>query len=295
MLLTVFTPTYNRAHTLGLVYECLCRQNSKDFEWLVIDDGSTDNTEELVADLNYKADFPVRYFKKENGGKHTAYNLALDRAGGQLFFVLDSDDTIPDDFMKTVSELNADMAGDDSIGGAVALISDKSGNLRGASFPNGLRTTLMTLVRKEYVGEYVFIFKTRVAKRFRFPVIKSEKYMPLRIVYDMFEDYQFLTVNKVLTIREYLNDGLSNSYNRHLVDCPLGFMMFHKNRYLAAHSLSEKFSNAIAYNAFRHIAKGKGLPTEDFSPLFIRLMSLPGAILASRFKKNVNRSVFRQT
>lgn len=295
MLLTIFTPTYNRAHTLKRTFESLCSQKIKDFEWLVVDDGSTDETEHLVRDLNKFADFPVRYFKKENGGKHTAYNLALEYAEGQLFFVLDSDDTIPADFVCTVSQLYAEMAGDDSIGGAIALISDHIGNLRGIRFADNLKTTLMTLIRKGYIGEYAFIFKTVHARRFRFPVIESEKYMPLRIVYDMFEEYHFLAVNKILTIREYHTDGLSYSYNRHLVECPLGFMLFHKNRYLVAQSLSEKISNAIAYCAFRHIARGKGLETEDFNPVLVRMMSLPGTILAWRFKKNSNRPLFDKT
>lgn len=295
MLITIFTPTFNRAHYLEQTFKSLCRQQGKEFEWLVIDDGSTDNTELLIEDFSTKADFPVRYLRKKNGGKHTAYNLALEHAEGQLFFVLDSDDTIPDDFVNTVSQLYAEMAGDDSIGGAIALISDHIGNLRGIRFADNLKTTLMTLIRKGYIGEYAFIFKTVPARRFRFPVIESEKYMPLRIVYDMFEEYQFLAVNKILTIREYHTDGLSYSYNRHLVECPLGFMLFHKNRYLVAQSLSEKISNAIAYCAFRCIARGKGLETEDFNPLLVRIMSLPGTILAWRFKKNANRPLFGKT
>lgn len=289
MLLTIFTPTFNRAHTLARTFESLCRQPNRDFEWVVINDGSRDNTDSLITDFKTKADFPIRYFKKENGGKHTAYNLALDTAEGSLFFVLDSDDTIPETFMETVTELYADIDGDDSIGGAVALISDNAGKLRGIKFAANLKATLMTLERRGYKGEYVFIFKTIIAKQFRFPVIKSEKYMPLRIVYDMFEKYQFLTVNKVLTFREYLNDGLIHSYKSFLVDCPIGFMMFHKNRYLAAKSISEKIHSAIAYSAFRHLAQEKGHTSKEFNPLIVRLMSLPGAILAHQFRKNAHK------
>lgn len=289
MLLTIFTPTFNRAHTLDRAFESLCRQSNRDFEWVVVNDGSRDNTDSLIADFKTKADFPIRYFKKENGGKHTAYNLALDIAEGSLFFVLDSDDTIPDTFMETVTELYADIDGDDSIGGAVALISDNAGKLRGIKFADNLRATPMALEKRGYNGEYVFIFKTIIAKQFKFPVIESEKYMPLRIVYDMFEEYQFITVNKVLTFREYLNDGLSYSYKKYLVDCPIGFMMFHKNRYLSAKSLSEKIHSAIAYSAFRHLAQEKGYAPKGFNPLIVRLMSLPGAILAHRFKKNAHQ------
>jgi GT2 family glycosyltransferase len=92
-LFTVFTPTYNRAHTIGRVYESLRAQTFRDLEWLVVDDGSKDNTREVVEGFAREAGFPIRYVYKENGGKHTARNLAVKHASGELFLVLDSDDS----------------------------------------------------------------------------------------------------------------------------------------------------------------------------------------------------------
>ena len=97
MRITVFTPAYNRRHTLPRLYESLCRQEFCDFEWLIVDDGSTDGTEEIISEFENRAAFPIRYHKKENGGKHTAYNYAVDRAAGAYFFCVDSDDYLAPD------------------------------------------------------------------------------------------------------------------------------------------------------------------------------------------------------
>ena len=88
-MITVFTPTYNRAHLLSNLYQSLLQQKAEDFEWLVVDDGSTDGTEELVNQWIEEAAFTIRYFKKENGGKHTAINKGVQLAEGDLFFIID--------------------------------------------------------------------------------------------------------------------------------------------------------------------------------------------------------------
>ena len=92
-IFTVFTPTYNRAHTLSRVYKSLADQTFKNFEWLIVDDGSTDGTKVLIEKWTEEASFPIRYFYQENQGKHIAHNLGVKKARGELFLSLDSDDT----------------------------------------------------------------------------------------------------------------------------------------------------------------------------------------------------------
>lgn len=98
--LTVFTPTYNRAHTLGRTYESLLRQTDQDFEWLVIDDGSTDNTRRLVQGWIAEDKIPIRYIHKENGGLYTGYNTAYANIETELCVCIDSDDYMPDDAVE---------------------------------------------------------------------------------------------------------------------------------------------------------------------------------------------------
>ena len=102
MLLTVCTPTYNRAHTLPRLYESLVRQTSQDFEWLVVDDGSTDNTRELVDGWVAEGRIRIRYVYKENGGKPSAHNLGVRMAAGELFFCVDSDDYLTDNAVEVI-------------------------------------------------------------------------------------------------------------------------------------------------------------------------------------------------
>ena len=110
--ITLFTPTYNRAYILNVLYRSVQRQTYRNFEWIIMDDGSTDNTEDLVrswiADNN---DFPIRYYKVPNGGKCRAINRGLDLAEGELFFIMDSDDYLTDDSLETVVKWEATIAG----------------------------------------------------------------------------------------------------------------------------------------------------------------------------------------
>ena len=103
-MITVFTPTYNRAYIIENLYKSLQRQTFKDFEWLVIDDGSTDNTEELFASWTNEISFPVRYIKQQNGGKHRAINRGVKEANGELFFIVDCDDYLREDAVETILE-----------------------------------------------------------------------------------------------------------------------------------------------------------------------------------------------
>ena len=100
--LTVFTPTYNRSDTLVRLHESLCRQTSDDFEWLIIDDGSTDNTEDIVRPWLKEQKFPIRYIKKENGGLHTGYTTAIANMDTELNVCIDSDDYMPDDAVEII-------------------------------------------------------------------------------------------------------------------------------------------------------------------------------------------------
>ena len=104
-LFTIFTPTYNRAHTIRRVFDSLCAQTLRDFEWLVIDDGSTDNTSELIAIWDEIANFPVRCVKQTHAGKHFAHNRALVEAKGQFFGILDSDDALVPDALEKLARL----------------------------------------------------------------------------------------------------------------------------------------------------------------------------------------------
>jgi glycosyltransferase involved in cell wall biosynthesis len=254
MLITIFTPTYNRAYIIERAFESLCRQSDKNFEWVVVDDGSTDNTEELIREFQSKATFPVRYFKKENGGKHTAYNVGLEAAAGELFFDLDSDDWLPDDFMELTNSLALQLRANSNLCGIISAKSDKNGVLLGtdlSQFGRGIAT--YREFREKAHGEFVFIFKTEIATKYKFPVYPEEKFMPEVVVYDKFDDREFIIDNRTMTFLEYQPDGLTVNFSKLIVENPKGFLLCHHNRMLAAQSQHEKFSNMLQVGAFAQI------------------------------------------
>ena len=127
MKITVFTPTYNRAYIIETLYRSLQRQSFRDFEWLIVDDGSSDNTEEVVARWQLEGnDFPIRYYKKENGGKCRAINYGVDRAQGKLFFNVDSDDYLTDDALEKVAAWVETLPRDGSFCGVVGNLAFRS-------------------------------------------------------------------------------------------------------------------------------------------------------------------------
>jgi glycosyltransferase involved in cell wall biosynthesis len=171
-LFTVFTPTYNRAYTLKRVYDSLQAQTFRDFEWLIVDDGSTDNTAELVQEWQSEAGFPIRYVKKSNGGKHTAINLGVPLAEGELFLIFDSDDAcFPDALEKLAHYWNTiDLSERDDFAAVTGWCVDINGNPLCTPFPSDIfDATALDIRRYGAKGEYWGFTRTSVMKQYPFP------------------------------------------------------------------------------------------------------------------------------
>jgi glycosyltransferase involved in cell wall biosynthesis len=212
-LFTIFTPTYNRAHTLHRVYDSLCAQTLRDFEWLVVDDGSTDNTAKLIADWVDAADFPIRYFRQEHLGKHIAHNLAAREARGKFFLPLDSDDACaPRALERMAYHWNAIPDRDLALySGIDGLCSDQHGKIIGDRFPSEPFDT--TLRERRYVyrirGEKWGSTLTDVVRRYPFPSVARGQYLPEGIVWlDIGKTYKNRCVNEVF--RTYYIDDIES-------------------------------------------------------------------------------------
>lgn len=204
-MFTVFTPTYNRRHTIDRVFNSLCAQTFRDFEWLVVDDGSTDGTEDLIASWAKQADFPIRYFRQPNSGKHIAYNLAVREARGQLFAPLDSDDAfLPDSLERLVRHWNAIPAAErPRYSGLGGLCSDQHGALIGDKFPaspfDGDMRDLHYVLRLR--GEKWGVTRTDVLRNFPFPEIPGTQFVPEGIIgLQMAATYRRRYLNEVFRI-----------------------------------------------------------------------------------------------
>lgn len=183
----IFTPTYNRAHTLARVFDSLRAQTFRDFEWLVVDDGSTDNTQELVASWSTNADFPVRYLRQEKSGKHVAHNLAVREARAEFFIVLDSDDALETRALERLHDIwqeipAARRAGFCAMGG---LSRNQHGKIVGDFFP---ATPFDVSFRERFFefrirGEKGIAWQLDVLRRYPFPEIAGTNFVPEGVIW----------------------------------------------------------------------------------------------------------------
>lgn len=276
MLLTVFTPTFNRADTLLWTFRSLVAQSFRDFEWLIVDDGSTDSTKAVVESFVDKADFPIRYYYQAHGGKHRAYNRALGLAEGEFFFVVDSDDRLAKNSLKVINDLIPSVVRLESVCGIIALKEHSDGRIYGRQFPESpMVVTLRMLDDMKCGGERSLVFKTKIARSYPFPTIDGESFMTESVVYDRIgRDWEFLAVNSALTVCEYMNDGLSDNIQRLMWNNPVGFMIYHYQRIEQAHSISTAIKHALRFHAFRKMASEPTPWSEYHGAHYRRLVSL---------------------
>lgn len=281
MLLTVFTPTRNRAYILQRLYKSLCDLNDTDFEWLIIDDASSDNTEEIVNSFQMEQKITVRYYKQQrHEGKHSAYNRGLVEAKGEFFFNIDSDDCIAPDCLNHLKTI-AHSLRNNRLAGYIAMKSDRKGNLLGRPFNRNMHIASFDELRTGgYDGEYSIIFKTEIARAFPFPIIDGELFMPESVIYGRMNAHRFFVDNDVMTICEYLPDGLSANWNRLRHENPRGFMLCHKEQADRATTPLEIVKNLIGCNHYRHIAKSQGHSCQyDGKHAVLAFMLYPVSIL----------------
>ena len=165
-LLTVFTPAYNRARTLIRTYESLCAQDCKEFIWLIVDDGSVDNTRELVRNWKSKDNgFEIQYIYKENGGMHTAHNVAYENIHTELNVCIDSDDCMAEGAVRAILD-KWESVKDKGYAGIIGLDSDMNGNIVGNGFSADLmETTLSSYYASGGAGDKKLVYRTNIIKK----------------------------------------------------------------------------------------------------------------------------------
>lgn len=230
-ILTIFTPTYNRAYTLHLCYESLKRQTNKEFIWLVIDDGSTDNTKVLIEQWIQEDVVSIRYHYQENQGMHGAHNSAYEIIDTELNVCIDSDDYMPNDAVEKIIAFWK-QHGNVNFAGIVGLDADQSGKIIGTTMPVGLKSTTLQQLYDTYKvkGDKKLVYRTDLTKKVpSYPIFPGEKYCPLATKYIFIDQLcPLLIMNEVLCHVEYLPDGSSmniiNQYKRN----PQGFTYYRK-------------------------------------------------------------------
>lgn len=231
--LTVFTPTYNRAHTLERLYRSLCSQTCQDFDWLVIDDGSTDDTKGLIEKFTAEGQIPIRYIHKENGGLYTGYNVAYETIETELNVCIDSDDWMPEDAVESIlDKWHAD--GSDKFAGIIGLDVDaRTGNPIGGAFPNHLKECyLLDLYTKRiHRGDTKQVMRTdlmkNVAPMVGFPGEKN--FNPIYMLLQVCDEDPLIVLNQPLCFVEYQQeDSMSRHIWRQYLDSPRSFAKLRK-------------------------------------------------------------------
>ena len=229
-LVTFFTPTYNRAHILPRCYESLCNQKSYDFKWLIVDDGSQDNTRALVESwIQTEERFEIRYMYKENGGLHTAFNVAVEKADTEVFVCFESDDIFTSEAM-TIIEKNWAKIRKSKYVGFITLCKDMDGNLIGSRYPKHVKATLYREHRRIAPGDKQYVFRTEDLKKvFPMPEFPGEKYFdPKYRFFAMDEIGPLAVTNEIFDIVDYQPGGLTHTIMRQYYNSPNSFAEYRK-------------------------------------------------------------------
>ncbi len=294
IMITIMTPTYNRAYILPSAYNSLKNQTCFDFEWIIVDDGSTDNTEELVGKwLLEENKFTIIYQKQINGGKHRAVNRGVSLANYDYFMILDSDDFLTSNAVEKIHEWIAGVAGLKGIAGVAGLRGNREQAIGGNIKKPYIDAT--NLERKKYGldGDKAEIYKTEIMRQFPFPEFEGENFLRESAVWDRIakEGLKLRWHNEIIYICDYIEDGLTKNTNAHTYVKNFQGFVYCSKLYLETHSL---FYTLNKCGDFYYVAKLKGLSKRESA----KILNISTAVLTFGIAfynlKKVAKKVFRK-
>lgn len=279
-MITVFTPTYNRANTLERLYNSL-KETKEKLVWLVVDDGSTDNTEELMKSFK-DSKVSINYVKKENGGKMSAFNLAIDLCETEYFMTIDSDDMINPNFIKEFYSDIDKIKDNDNIAAIVYLAANMNNKdeVVGTKLPDNTICKFYDIYNKFKVkGDKSIVWKTDVLKKYKYPMIDGEKFIAdAYLMNEVSFSYDFMTINRIATFVEYQDNGYSANYFNLVRKNPKGNRLYFKQLY----SIKKSWYNVYGYILFSIYSKTGFKNTVKEHPAKIKtiLLYLPTLIVS---------------
>lgn len=261
-MITVFTPAYNRADLLPRLYDSLKAQTCKDFEWIVVDDGSTDGTEAVVRSFLEEGLLDIRYFRQENGGKHRAINRGVKEARGELFFIIDSDDYIKENAISSIINHYSLVSGDKTFAGVCAMKCYDNGKRIGGDVD--FIQLECNLFRFRHIlgikGDISEICRTDILRDFPFPEIEGENFCPEAIVLYRISQagYKFLYYNECISICEYIEGGLSDRITEIRIKSPVSSSLTYYELWNSPTTIKRRIRGAINFWRFYfHCAKDR--------------------------------------
>ena len=279
-MITILTPTYNREKNLKKAYKSLLEQTNKDFEWLVIDDGSKDKTKKLINLYIKENKINIRYIYKENGGKHTALNLGTKEAKGELIFILDSDDYLSNDAIELCYKYWKKYKDNDKICGMTFLRKINNPKYRDKKFDECISNMIEFKYNKGYLPDMCEVMRKDILLRYPFPVFNNERFLSEVIVTgNIAKKYDTAYIPIEIYYTEYLEDGLSKNWFKLVINNPKGAransLMFMSKEY----KLSIRIKNCLTFGVYSIIAKENILKDSKMKVLSF-ISYLPCYILA---------------
>lgn len=251
MLITIITPLYNRAPFLPKLSGSLERQTDKDFEWIVVDDGSIDDVHREIERL-LPASFPVRLLSKENGGKHTAVNMGIRNARGQLVLILDSDDVLPPTAIADIAKAYDPVIDKEDIAGVCGYMAHRDGRMIGYPKIEADTSEIDLRYRYHVLGDMCEVFRTDILRQFPFPEIQGERFCPECLVWNRIaKKYRLHVFPKVIYLRDYLDGGLTDNIVRIRMNSPIASMMTYAEMNALPIPWIQKAKAAINYYRFK--------------------------------------------
>lgn len=287
-MITIVTPTYNRLSCLPRLYRSLAMQTCRQFVWLVVDDGSTDATENYIRGLRRGSDFPVEYVRKDNGGKHTALNVAIQEVETELFFIVDSDDVLTEDAVETILN-DWSRLKDDGLCGMSYLRGYDEDTVIGDLFPKDEeRDTFINMrFNRGIEGDKAEVWATRCLKEFGgFPEFKGERFISESVLWiKMARKYQMTFRNKIIYITEYLSGGLSKTGRSLRFKCHEGMAYGSLETMTKEFSLRIRMKQALLYVVYCKFGKHSFRQILTCPhPLLVSLCYIPGLLLYHYWK-----------
>lgn len=290
-LIAILTPTYNRAINLNTLFASLQKQETKNFIWYIIDDGSTDETQQSVENFS-EDDFKIQYYKKQNGGKHTALNYGVKLISEELVFIVDSDDYLTNDATTIIEEDWKKYKSIEKLAGLSYYRLNESHKIIGGEYgeyENKVANFIEVRINNNLLGDKAEIWKTNVLKKYPFPEFEGERFLSEAVVWNAIaaDDYTMAFIPKGVYICEYLEGGLTRDGRRLRLKNPLGTLMhaksyFDKKVYLRVRLKYYLYYSSVAI--YSNNMKKALKEVNGFNKVMVGLLAPIGYILSSYWK-----------
>ncbi|MDY5180303.1 glycosyltransferase family 2 protein [Butyribacter sp.] len=291
MIVTVLTPTFNRGGLLNNLYQSLQKQTTKDFEWLLVDDGSTDDTKNIAEEMKKKAKFPMQYIYKKNGGKHTALNVGVKYITSELTFIVDSDDTLEPDAIELIFQYHKKYGDRRDLCGYSFLRKFPDGKINGKLFEPDEKVGTYIECRinaDDTKADKAEVFYTRCLKEFPFPEYKNEKFLGEDLVWiRMALKYQMIHINRAIYVGNYLEEGLTKNRRKNNIRSPYGCMERAKEFMRPELKLRYRLKGAVQYLVYGKLAGEKQLIAKAPNKGLAVCAVLPGILVYHRWLRNI--------